>query len=169
MRKVWLATYDYFNSPKDFMGYYLHAFICRKEESTLLCNHFDKAQKVEIGQGVILLPMTEELFDQINNFSISPAIDKFEYLTENIEREILRIITGSHYAYVEAEYHGGQGGQLAIIWNKNHRESFLEYEQQKINRVLKGFGVQAEIGKDEFDTLGLGRYRNTMDWIEKTD
>lgn len=135
----------------------------------LLCNQFDKAKKIDIGQGITLLPMTEELFDQINHLSISPDIDKFEYLTENIEREILKIIKDSHYAYVEAEYHGGQGGQMAIIWDKSHRKSILEFGQQKINSVLKGFGVRAEIGKDEFDTLGLGRYRNTMDWIEKTD
>ena len=36
--------------------------------------------------------MTAELFDQINDFVESNSVDKFEYLTDNIEIKILQII-----------------------------------------------------------------------------
>jgi hypothetical protein len=67
------------------MGYYLQTFICKQEDANLFTSNFDEAKKVEIGQGICLIPMTLELFDQINDFVESKSIDKFEYLTENIE------------------------------------------------------------------------------------
>ena len=151
------------------MGYYLQAFICKHTDSNILTDRFDKAKKIEIGQGLSLIPMTEELFDQINEFLESNSVGKFEYLTDNIETKILQLIADKKLAYVEAEYFGGEGGQMAIIWNNQKRESFFEYGHECINRVLKDFGVKHKISKDEFDTLELGRYRNTIDWVEDND
>lgn len=110
--------------------------------------------------------MTEELFDQINKFCTSPSVDKFEYMTENVEQKLLDAISDRKFAYVEAEYFGGEGGQMAIIWDNNRREQLLSYGQGKINEVLKGFGVTAKQGQDEFVTLGFGLRRDTRDWIE---
>ena len=151
------------------MGYYLHAFICKHADTNIFTDNFDKAKKIEIGQGLSLIPMTEELFDQINNFVVSNSVDKFDYLTDNIETKILQLIDDKKFAYVEAEYFGGEGGQITIIWSNYKRESFFEYGQECINRVLKDFGTKSKIGNDEFDTLGLGRHRNTIDWIEDND
>jgi len=151
------------------MGYYLQAFICKQDDTNNLTDKFEKAKKIEIGQGLSLIPMTEELFDQINEFVVSNAVDKFEYLTDNIETKILQLIADKKFAYVEAEYFGGEGGQIAIIWSDQKRETFFEYGQECINRVLKEFGVKHKIGNDEFDTLELGRHRSTIDWVEAND
>lgn len=151
------------------MGYYLQAFICRQPDQNLLTERFDKAVSVDLGQGLALVPMTEELFDQINNFCSSSSVDKFEYMTENVEQKVLDAIGDRKFAYVEAEYFGGEGGQMAIIWNNNRREQLLSLGQDKINEVLKSFGVTAKQGQDEFVTLGFGLRRNTREWIEDTD
>ena len=148
------------------MGYNLQAFICKQADANIFTENFDKAKNIEIGQGLSLIPMTEELFDQINNFVVSDSVDKFEYLTDNIETEILQLIDCKKCAYVEAEYFGGQGGQIAIIWSNGRRQSFFEYGQECINGVLKDFGIKTKLFKDEFDTLNLGRHRNTIEWIE---
>lgn len=147
------------------MGYYLQTFICKQEDANLFTSNFDEAKKVEIGQGICLIPMTSELFDQINDFVESKSIDKFEYLTENIENKILRIIDNRKIAYVEAEYFGGQGGQIAIIWKDNKRYNLLEFGENKINEVLKDFGTITKDGKDEFLTLGFDHNRHTNDWL----
>lgn len=147
------------------MGYYLQAFICKQADSIVLTNRFDKAIKVSIGQGLDLIPLTEELFDQINNYQESLCIENFEYLTENIEKEVLKAIEGKKFAYVEAEYHGGQGGQIAMIWNEKRRY-FFEFGQDRINQVLKNYGVISDNGYDEFLTLGFGLHRHTREWIE---
>ena len=151
------------------MGYYLQGFICRQSDTSLFTDKFDKAVSVELGQGVALIPMTEELFDQINNFSSSPSVEKFEYMTENVEQKVLSAIGDKKIAYVEAEYFGGEGGQIAIIWNNSKREQILLFGQDKINQVLKDFGVTANEGQDEFLTLGFGLRRNTKEWIEDQD
>jgi hypothetical protein len=151
------------------MGYYLQAFICRQSDTRLLTEKFDKAISVDIGQGLSLIPMTEELFDQISNFTSSSSVDKFEYMTEYVENKILNAIGDRKFAYVEAEYFGGEGGQMAVIWNNNRRQQILPFGKDKINQVLKDFGVTANEGQDEFLTLGFGLRRDTREWIEDQD
>jgi hypothetical protein len=91
-----------------------------------LTHKFGKAVSVDLGQGLSLVPMTEELFDQINNFCSSPSVDKFEHMTENVEQKVLDAIGDRKLAYIEAEYFGGEGGQIAIIWNNNRREQICQ-------------------------------------------
>jgi|JI10StandDraft_1071094.scaffolds.fasta_scaffold171202_1 hypothetical protein len=148
------------------MGYYLQAFICRQGDINVLVDNFENAIEVVIGQGLTIVPMTENLFNEMNNFSVSKTIDKFELLTEEIEKKIIIHTNNKKIAYVEAEYFGGEGGQMAICWENLKRQQFLNFAQDRINQVLKDFGVVAQIGKDEFDTLGFGRYRFTNEWIE---
>jgi len=121
--------------------YVLQAFICKSIDTDCLTERFDKAIKVEIGQGIALIPMTEDLFDQINEFEFSAPVDSFAYLTENIENTILLAINGRQFSYIEAEYFGGSGGQIAIIWQDNKRLQILSHGQDRINQVLRLFGV----------------------------
>ncbi len=148
------------------MGYHLQAFICKNSDSNLLAEPFDKVKAIELGKDLTLIPMTEELYDQINSLVVSDSVSKFAYLTEHIESQVLKFIGNAKVAYIEADYFGGQGGQMAIIWKNNKREYFVEYGQDCINEVLKIFGIKARLFADEFDTLGLGRHRNTIDWLE---
>jgi hypothetical protein len=147
------------------MGYYLQAFICNQDDSYILTKQFNTAININLGQGVDLIPMTEELFDQINNFKTSLSIESFKFLTENVEQIILNIIGKKKFAYVEAEYFGGTGTQIAMIWNNNKREEFLKFGENRINKVLKSFGVIVSKGKDEFETLGFHLHRDTADWV----
>ena len=64
-----------------------------KFDSDLLIAAFDKAVPVHIGQDLSLIPMTEELFDQINCFKISYAIKNFTYLTGNVEEKYWMLLT----------------------------------------------------------------------------
>jgi hypothetical protein len=151
------------------MGYHLQAFLCRESDTRLLTEKFDKAVSVDIGQGLSFIPMTEELFDQLNNFTSSSSVDRFEYMTEYVEHKILNAMGDRKFAYVEAEYFGGEGGQIAIIWNNNRQQQILPFGQDKINQVLKDFGATANKGEDEFLTLGFALHRNTREWIEDAD
>lgn len=151
------------------MGYYLQAFICKSSDTGCLTKVFDQAIKVDIGQSLSIIPMTEDLFDQINCFTTSDEIDSFQYLTEKMEHEILLAIGDRRFSYVEAEYHGGQGGQIAIIWKDGKRDQLLPYDHDRINQVLKYFGAVAQNGQDEFLTLGFGLRRHTREWIENLE
>jgi len=80
---------------------------------------------------------------------------------------VSKLTTDRQIAYGEADYFGEEGGQVGIIWADGRRIIQLKYGQDVINAVLRHFGVVAEKDKDEFDTLGLGRRRNTADWLDE--
>jgi hypothetical protein len=63
-------------------------------------------------------------------------------------------------AYVEAEYFGGVGEQRATLWRDGVAEDL-----PALNEALRALGVRRTGGRDEFDTIGLGRHRTTQDWL----
>jgi hypothetical protein len=148
------------------MGYYLRAFVGKQEDLKAITEAYHEAKIISLAQGISLVPHTEKLYDQINIFESSANIELFEFLTANVEDKILKAIDHKAIAYVEADYFGGEGGQVGIIWTGGKRIAEFKYGQDVINAVLKHFGVLADKGKDEFATLGFGRHRNTADWLD---
>ena len=138
------------------MTYILQAFITKRSNHNYLTDFYENATAVDIGHELSLIPFTTELFDEINKLTISKPIGKFDYLTDNIEIELLKHFGNVKIAYIEADYFGGQGEQIAIIWEDKKRIYLSDFGDYEINKVLKDFGVIADNGKDEFDTVGLG-------------
>ncbi len=66
------------------MGYTLQAFIGRQIDLQIIVGTYNNAKIVPVGQNISIIPMTSELFDEINNFSISEDINSFMFLTTNI-------------------------------------------------------------------------------------
>ena len=151
------------------MGYYLSAFIGKSRDISCICDSYNKAKLVSLSQDVSLIPLTEDLFDQINELDTAESIGSFAYLTVTIELNILKAIEDKSLAYVEVEYFGGEGGQVGIIWKEGKRNVELSYGPEVVNIILRAFGVVAERNKDEFDTLSFGRYRHTQDWADSGD
>lgn len=151
------------------MTYILQAFITKKSNHKILTDSYKKSIAVEIGHELSLIPFTTELFDEMNKMKDSKPIGKFDYLTENIEVELLKQIGDIKFAYIEADYFGGEGGQIAIIWEKQKRTYLSEWGDWEINKVLKDFGTIAKDGKDEFDTVGLGQNRRTKEWLNESE
>ncbi len=147
------------------MGYTLQAFIGRQSDLKIISAKYDNAQVVSVGQEISIIPMTEDLFDEINALSISEDINSFTFLTTNIEQEILKLIDNNSIGYIEADYFGGEGGQIGILWKDKRRLKLFDKTHNTINSILKYFGTTAHFGKDEFDTLNLGRHRETIDWL----
>lgn len=147
------------------MGYILHAFIGKQPDLQLIANKFHNAKLVNVGKKIFIIPMTEELYDEINELIISEDVGKLTYMSKNVEDKILTVIGNCCIGYVEAEYLGGQGGQAGILWQNGRRYKLFDFGEGAINSVLKQLGIIAEIGLDEFDTISLGRHRNKEDWL----
>ncbi len=152
-----------------YMGYILHAFIGKQPDLQLIASRFHNAKLVNVGKEIFIIPMTEELYDEINELKISEDVGSLTYMSTNIENKILSLIDDKCIGYIEAEYFGGQGGQSAILWQQGERYTLYSFGHGVINLLLKHLGVSAEIGFDEFDTISLGRYRNTEEWLEPTN
>jgi hypothetical protein len=149
------------------MAYVLQAFIVNKSSQNKLTDFYRNAVAVEIGQELSLIPFTTELFDEVNRHVESKQIGRFDCLRENIEVELLKRTQNIKIAYIEADYFGGRGEQIAIIWEENKRIYLSDPGDNEINKVLKSFGVIADKGSDEFDTLSLGRYKKTERWAKR--
>ena len=77
---------------------------------------------------------------------------------------------------LETDFFGGDGKQLAEAWENGARiqgplVSFYGYTKPRplqktsqvedaINEVLRTLGIYCHEGKDEFDSVGLGRFRS---------
>jgi hypothetical protein len=78
--------------------------------------------------------------------------------------------TLSHHgliAYLEAEFWGGMGTQASALFKGGPAMGAPVIAEDAINRSLKLLGVTARAGCDEFVTVGLGRYRDTDEWVTK--
>jgi len=151
------------------MAYILNAFIGKQPDLQLIASRFHNTKLVNVGKEIFIIPMTEELYDEINELKISEDVGSLTYMSKNVENKILSIIDARCIGYIEAEYFGGQGGQTAILWQNGERYRVYNFGQGVINLLLKHLGVSAEIGLDEFDTINLGRHRNTEDWLEQAN
>lgn len=101
-------------------------------------------------------------------FRLPDAHPGFEHLTTGL----MHLLEGSSQrgdvAYIETDYFGGPGDQGAVLY----RAGSALYGPERadigpISEVLKLMGVQkGDSDFDEFDTAGLGRYRENADWIK---
>jgi hypothetical protein len=64
------------------------------------------------------------------------------------------------YALVQTEYFGGTGTQFATVWESGVRTMPAKEGNGVINSALERIGVVPRDGKDAFDTIGLGTYRD---------
>lgn len=71
-------------------------------------------------------------------------------------------------AKIETDYFGGSGNQSAKLFINNKKVYDKSDEQDwsltPINDVLKQMGIISNQGMDEFDTIGLGKYRKNEDF-----
>jgi hypothetical protein len=71
-------------------------------------------------------------------------------------------------AKIETDYFSGSGYQSAKLF-VNSKKVYDKSDEQDwsikpINDVLKQMGIVSKQGMDEFDTVGLGRYRKNEDF-----
>lgn len=148
------------------MGYNLKAFIGQVENLGSVTARFKNAKLISLTQQIALIPMTGDLFNEINGYRANNNIDGYEYLTTNIELEILKTIHTGLIAYIEVEYFGGIGVQNGILWKNGKRKLEHSGPKDAVNSILQQFGITRSKSRDEFDTVGLNRHRYTEDWIE---
>jgi len=78
------------------------------------------------------------------------------------DKSIVRITT---------DYFGGSGHQTAKVFIDNKKvydkSDEFEWNEKPINTALKMMGIQRNPQMDEFDTIGLGRYRSNADFNYK--
>lgn len=119
----------------------------------------------------------------ITSSSSDKPIKPYEELTGDIRATIKDLSSYGGCAYIETAYFGGIGTQMAEIWEDGQMvggplisfdgiDNKIKYQQvtivdAAINQALKSIGVTCEADHDEFDTIGLGRYRSNRRILEE--
>lgn len=145
------------------MGYDFSGIVTSLEVTKRLKDQYASAKIIPLYKELIVIPLTDELYDEINmNQGTTKSI--YDYLTDTISSYCREISKFGLVAYIEAEYFGGTGSQNAMVWDSGQVIFEETLSESAINRSLEILGVHKVQGKDEFDTVGLGRHRDTEDW-----
>ena len=168
------------------MGHYIQSIVGKKESISKICSDWILAKQIDLPQGFSIIPVTDELIEDIDELSGKEAtfpFDEFEKLNSNLI-SLLKSYN-SQLAYIETEYWGGTGCQSAVIIDGNLNsikplKTESEWDNLKdkhlhtpigvwaINSVLKTLGIKITNQQDEFDEIRLGLFRSNEDLLKKS-
>lgn len=128
-------------------------------------------------QGLALMPLTDSVETELrkgasdaNQMVLPPSGEMASGLAE-----LASALSGrGPIVYAATFIHGGTGGQDAVVWIEGEvvlnigddEESMSAWPNSPISRALRRIGVIAAEGEDEFDAIGLGRYRSNESWAQ---
>lgn len=144
------------------MGYDIQAIISTQSVLEARSVDFCSAVVAPLGAGLALIPITDELLDEVG---ASGDSGKFYKFTPAIADWLRTISVSAPAAYVEAEFFGGAGGQGAVAWARGEQLLAPTHEAAAINIALRLLGVLRGNSRDEFEAIGLPRHRQTNDWV----
>jgi hypothetical protein len=124
---------------------------------------FLHANVVPLAQGMAIIPLTDDLYREVG---AGEEADFFFKLSTSVEQWAERISDNEAVAYIEAEFFGGSGDQSAVVWRDGARLLGPVHTGNAINEALSLLGALRNNPLDEFDSVGLGRHRDTAAWVE---
>lgn len=144
------------------MAYFLDAWLGPESTIRGRIKPLKKARVVLLGSGMALIPMTDELFSELGRDK-RPAIEGFSMLSGAVSAWATQASDRATVAYIRA---GSPGGQSAVVWKDRKIVLGPMHTPDAINQALRFLGIAAAPPRDEFDTLGLGRHRETDAWLK---
>jgi hypothetical protein len=161
------------------MSHYIHGFIAKLNPLREAAINLNGARVVPLSLGFGFLPIEEELVADDEAVPDELLVHLTKRLSAWAEVQSYRI----PLAYVETEYFGGVGTQVALVWQDGRiafgpEQSTTEWVNIKavspplldraINRAVRLLGVDRGEALDEFDALGLGRCRSNDCWLSES-
>jgi hypothetical protein len=154
------------------MAHCVHGFVALRSDLEKSIATLPKAGLCELSQGFAFVPITDAMVDPSEPVS---SQQMFSELTRRLEEWGLACSANFSIVYLETEYFGGLGSQAAIVWRAGKtvfgpaREKAMQATLERpINGVLRCIGVQRGTMSDEFQAIGLHRFRNDDDWLSRS-
>ena len=121
---------------------------------------------VPLVDGLSLIPLDDDALDSAAA-DYSQTAAGFTYLSPSLAAFLADHSQHAALVYFETEYSGGDGTQAAAAYRNGRALSPTPSSGDgAINRALGCLGITRHGAFDEFDYVGLSRYRHTSDWIE---
>lgn len=147
------------------MGHQISAVVVAGDVDLERARTFD-VKIVPCLDGFTLIALEAEYVDAwADRLDIHDAVADRPLLNFRVVHYILRkIASDSPFAIIETDYAGGVGEQSAAVYRGE--EEIMPPRTARtgtINEALRLIGVRRRHARDEFDTIGLSRYRNRDD------
>lgn len=134
---------------------------------------------VRLTPGLTLFPLDARYTDfWAGRLGIPGFVDCVPLLNSEVIHHIINAVSPDPlFAVIETDYFGGVGSQAAGVY-RGHAVVMPPVSTAvrpwggsvgPINESLRLLGVRARGGQDEFDTVGLGRYRDFCNWFDDYD
>jgi hypothetical protein len=155
------------------MGHSIAAFVIPVSVAdTLRSRGFEHLHLVRLEQEFFLVPVTDAFFNEVDAYYPAEAEDYREFwlLSGSLAAFATDLSQSGPVAYVETDYDGGSGTQAAVAWKEGRiASSPRKSKLGAINDALFAIGAQRTDGRDQFDVLGLDRYRSGRDCLEAAE
>jgi hypothetical protein len=152
------------------MGHRIDAVVLKGPYDRKFAKVFDLTA-IRLSEELTLFPLCAVYVDRWSEeFSLGPGgSPDFPLLnSEVVLRMVGYLAADPLYAIINTDYFGGNGEQAAMVYRDSEVVMPPEWGGGgPINKALRLLGVTAEKGKDEFDTVGLGGYRQFDDLFRK--
>lgn len=163
------------------MGYVLEALLAPPTIAEVAAASMPGTGVVRLHERIALVPITEDAAEALSPGDRSlVSLLTGQPLPTALTELLRRTSREGPIAYVEADFFGGTGQQAAVLWE--HGEIALgplvdpndlvrgAPSQWPFNQVLRRMDVSVAPGQlDEFATVGLGRHRETEDWLDDAE
>ncbi len=149
------------------MGHWIECLVYKDEDSDPLLPSLKTARRINLKHGFVAVPIDQKLLDEFRALHTTARTQE-DVVRGKIEPDpvptfLLEAVAQHHsIAYIRTRYFGGTGEQVAGLWENGQivMGPLMSATSGPINAVLKKMGVPLDAGAvDEFDSLGLGRYR----------
>jgi hypothetical protein len=138
--------------------------------AVLLHGPFDEDQArsfsltpIPLVPGIKLFPLEAGHCDDLSELlDINGSVSDRPLLNCRVVHHLMRLISAEPlFAVIETDYFGGVGDQAAAVYQGDTEVMAPAVGATgPINQALRHLGVRASAGMDEFDTVGLGGFRN---------
>lgn len=128
---------------------------------------------IALEQGIRIIPVTAALYDGLVQQHVKDATEDwagFVLSPAPLVTALSQLSQRGTVAYVEADFFGGRGDQHCVVWRGGDIKLGPLDTKGKgaINKALSRLGVKRQPFRDEFEAVGLNRYRSNEDWIAST-
>lgn len=150
------------------MGHNIAAIIAGADIAAAFAVAADAPPPTELLSSLVIVPLSDRQFDRISGLEPGAYVAGFAYLSASLTEALAAASSEGPVVYIETEYFGGTGSQAAAVFVDGemvlaeHQADTRDTHRRDgpINKALRLLGVSASGGRDEFDTLGLGRFRD---------
>ena len=126
-------------------------------------------------QGLALIPLSDAVETELRKGGSTTSATVLPHSGEiavGVAELASQLSSDTPVLYAATYIHGGTGGQDAVVWVNGEvvlnigddEDNMSRWPNSPISRALRHIGVSATDGKDEFDAIGLGRYRSNEAW-----